>query len=255
MSSNLFTTADRDRVRDRVLAMARDDARVVAGAVLGSLAGGGGDRWSDLDLGFGLARGESAAGILADWTAVFEREFSALHLFDLPYRTSTYRVFLLPGQLQLDVSFTPAEDFGPLGPKFELLFGEAAPRRTMPVPAAREMLGMGVHHAMRARFCIARGKYWQAEHWIHELRDLALTMACQRRGLETAHGRGFDALPPDVRAPMSGSLVRSPDATELLRALGATIEGLVRESGAAGDLARRVEASLRELVTGVWPAG
>jgi hypothetical protein len=45
----MFDITDRHRVRDRVLDLASSDARVVAGAVLGSLAREEGDRWSDLD--------------------------------------------------------------------------------------------------------------------------------------------------------------------------------------------------------------
>ena len=46
----MFTVVERDALRDRVLRLAGDDERVVAGAVVGSLALGGGDRFSDLDL-------------------------------------------------------------------------------------------------------------------------------------------------------------------------------------------------------------
>lgn len=52
---SVFTTDDRDRVRDRVLHLASTDSRVVAGAVLGSLADDDGDQWSDLDLMFAVA--------------------------------------------------------------------------------------------------------------------------------------------------------------------------------------------------------
>jgi hypothetical protein len=45
----VFSVEDRQRVHDRVLELAAADDRVVAGAVVGSLADGG-DRWSDLDL-------------------------------------------------------------------------------------------------------------------------------------------------------------------------------------------------------------
>ena len=62
----VFTVEYRDRVRDRLLEMAHRDARVVAGAAVGALAAGSGDRWSDLDLTFGLADGVSADSVLAD---------------------------------------------------------------------------------------------------------------------------------------------------------------------------------------------
>jgi hypothetical protein len=53
---SLFTVEDRDRTRDRVLDLAASDERVVAGAVVGSLALASGDRWSDLDLTFRLRK-------------------------------------------------------------------------------------------------------------------------------------------------------------------------------------------------------
>lgn len=57
----LFTPEYRDSVRGRVLALAESDARVVAAAEVGSQAGAsGGDRWSDLDLTFGV---DGAAGL------------------------------------------------------------------------------------------------------------------------------------------------------------------------------------------------
>ena len=80
----MFTVEERDRVRNRLVQMSRADPRVVAGALIGSTAGGGGDRWSDLDLTFGLADGVAIGDVLADWTTRFDNEFNAIPIFDLP---------------------------------------------------------------------------------------------------------------------------------------------------------------------------
>ncbi len=50
----MFTVEQRGAVRERVLGLAEDDDRVVAGAVVGSFAVDRGDRYSDLDLTFGI---------------------------------------------------------------------------------------------------------------------------------------------------------------------------------------------------------
>src|SRR5919108_781843 len=121
----MFSLSDRNRIRDRVLDLAASDARVVAGAVVGSLALDEGDRWSDLDLTFAVADDFSIFDVLEDWTRDLVKEFDAAHLFDLPSGASIYRVFLLPGCLQFDLSFTPASKFGASGPKFKMLFGDA----------------------------------------------------------------------------------------------------------------------------------
>ena len=255
MSPPVFTVEQRDRVRDRLLEMARADERIVAAAMVGSLALGGGDRWSDLDLTFGLANGVKAADVPGDWTLALEKEFVAVHLFDLPFMSSLYRVFLFPGSLQVDLSFTPGAEFGALGPKFRLLFGETVERAHIPAPSAPYLFGLGVHHAVRARFSIERGRPWQAEYWISGVRDQARSLACLRRGLAPASGRGYDDLPAEALALFHDALVRSTDRGELLRALGAAIEAMLRESGDVPGLASKVEEELRGLVSARWPDG
>ncbi|HKG55518.1 MAG TPA: hypothetical protein VKB04_14745, partial [Anaerolineales bacterium] len=64
----MFSVSDRDRIHDYVLQLAASDARVVAGAAVGSLALGGGDRWSDLDLTFAVADNVPVPEVLEDWT-------------------------------------------------------------------------------------------------------------------------------------------------------------------------------------------
>ena len=56
----MFEVADRERLRGRVLEIAGQDPRVVAGAVVGSLASSGSDRWSDLVDEATLTLGSSA---------------------------------------------------------------------------------------------------------------------------------------------------------------------------------------------------
>ena len=244
----MFTINDRNRIRDYILQLAASDARVVSGAVVGSLALGEGDRWSDLDLTFGVADDVPVEEVLEDWTRKLIEDFDAAHLFDLPSGASIYRVFLLPGCLQFDLSFTPASQFGAVGPKFRLLFGSSVERPQFSPPSAHELFGYAVHHALRARFCIERGRFWEAEYWISSTRDYALSLACLHRGLPAYYGRGFDALPTDVRESFKETLVTSLERDELLRALGVTIEGLLRHGDDVQALVAKVEPQLGMLV-------
>jgi hypothetical protein len=243
----MFSVEDRNLVRDHVLQLASADLRVVAGAVVGSLALDDGDRWSDLDLTFAVADDFSIFDVLEDWTQDLVQEFEAAHLFDLPRGASIYRVFFLPGCLQFDLSFTPASQFGALGPKFKLLFGSSVEKPHIPPPPAQELFGYAVHHVLRARFCIERGRYWLAEYWISSARDYALSLACRRRGLPAYDGRGFDDLPREVLEVFLPALVVSLERDELLRALGCVINGLLSEVDEVEKLAKKVEPQLREL--------
>jgi hypothetical protein len=64
----VFTVEQRNALRARMIQLAEEDERVVAGAAVGSLAVGGGDRFSDLDLTFGIADGVPVAHVLDGWT-------------------------------------------------------------------------------------------------------------------------------------------------------------------------------------------
>ena len=250
----MFSVEDRDRARDHVLGLAETDARVVAAAVVGGLADGAGDRWSDLDLTFAVDDGVSVDEVLEDWTRAVAAGLDAVHLFDLPAGAAIYRVFLLPGCLQVDLSFAPASAFGARGPRFRLLFGTAVELPQAPPTSANELFGLAVHHALRARFSIERGRGWQAEHWISGVREQALLLACRRRGLEGSYGRRFDELPAEVLAACEAALVRSLERDELLRALASAISVLQQESEEAADLAAAVAAQLQALSSDSQPS-
>jgi hypothetical protein len=247
----VFSAEWRDVVRDRVVALASNDDRVVAGAVVGSLALDGGDRWSDLDLTFATREGVSVAEVLDDLSSTIASDFSAVRLFDLPSGSAIYRVFLLPGCLQFDLSAAPASAFELVGPKVKLLFGEANHVEESPPPPPETDFGYAVHHVVRARFCIERGRHWQAEYWISAARDHALGIACQRHHVETAHGRGLDQLPPELLEQASVALVRSVSREELLRALKAVIDLILTQGDCVPEIAAAAEPQLH-LLTENW---
>ena len=104
---------------------------------MGSLADGGGDRFSDIDLTFGVTNGVAVADVLDDWTRRLAVGPGGSRSWTLQQGATTYRVFLLPDALQLDLSMTPAVQFRPYGPRFRLLFGETAPEPEPPMPERR----------------------------------------------------------------------------------------------------------------------
>lgn len=225
----MFTSKHRDHVRTRVLQLARADLRVTSGALTGSTAFGDGDKWSDIDVAFGIADGIKPEAVLDDWTQILGREFSVLDHFDLRSSSSVYRVFLLPGGLEVDVGVTPGEEFGARGPHFRALFGTIHQIKPPPQPSASSHIGLCWHHVLHARSCIERNKLWQAEYWISEIRNHTLALACIRLGEEAVYARGVDRLPAAVTDPFADTLIRSLDEPELRRALAATTECLINE--------------------------
>jgi len=148
-------------------------------------------RFSDLDLTFGIADRVPVIEILDDWTVTLAGELGAVTLADLERSPTTYRVFLLPGALQLDLSMTPAAQFRPYGPKLRLVYGEVAADESeaevspgslfiaTPVVAG-DIFGWGAIYALHTRACIERGRLWQAEHYLGAVRDHALSLLNSR---------------------------------------------------------------------------
>jgi predicted nucleotidyltransferase len=227
----VFSVEQRDEVRQGVVELAEEDGRVVAAAEVGSLAAGGGDRWSDLDLTFGIAGAELDA-VLRDWTRKLGHEYDAIPLVDLVREPTIYRVFLLPDELQIDLSVTPADAFRPAGPRFKLLFGETPDDEppVSPPRAASDLFGWGVIYGIHARRCIERDRPWQAEHYINATRDHALMLACLHNNLPVVQARGYDDLPDDILKGLADTHVQSLDPAALRAAFAASMRALLREA-------------------------
>jgi hypothetical protein len=241
----VFTPEERTRTRELVLELARADPRVTGGAVTGSGAGAAEDRWSDVDLAFGLADGTRAEAVLDDWTKALEREIGVVQHWELRGGSAVYRVFLLQSGLELDVGLLPASEFGARGPSFRLVFGESAERPPPQEPDRKHLIGLGWHHALHARAAIARGHPWKAEFYVSALKDHSLALACLRFTEPAEYARGIDRLPAEVTTPYEGTLVRSLDPGELRRALASAVELFLREVGETdAELAGRLRPQL-----------
>jgi hypothetical protein len=242
----MFTVEQRDALSERVLSLAEEDGRVVAAAAVGSLALDAGDRFSDVDLTFGITDHVPVVDVLDDWTRTLFDEFDAVQLAVLERGPTTYRVFLLADLLQLDLSMTPAAQFRPAGPRFRLLFGEtAATESDAPAPAvagdlfiatptmAGDIFGWGVIYALHTRVCIERGRVWQAEHYVGAVRDHALSLACLREGRPAMQARGYDDLSAETLARFEDSHVDVLEPAALRGALAASVLALMQEGAEA----------------------
>src|SRR6185503_3958295 len=104
----MFTPEERARLRSELLDYAAGDGRISGAAITGSAAADREDRWSDIDLAFGIADAAELPNVLSDWTAHMYDRHGALQHLDVRSGAWIYRVFLLPGTLQVDLAFVPA---------------------------------------------------------------------------------------------------------------------------------------------------
>jgi hypothetical protein len=235
-------------VRADLINAACADGRITGVALTGSASVGKEDRWSDIDLAFGIREASQMESAVADWTARMYERHGAVHQLDVRREAWLYRVFLLGNSLQVDLAFAPQEEFGARAPTFRLISGIAAERPHVQPPAAEALIGFAWLYALHVRSATARGKLWQAEYMVSALRDYVLATACRRHGVPAVEGRGMDQLPKSVTDPLRGALIARLEPLEIVRAFGAAIDGLldeVRQTDA--PLALRLEPALRDL--------
>jgi hypothetical protein len=77
----MFSPEERERLRSGLLEAAANDRRLTGAAITGSASVDREDRWSDIDLAFGVAHVEQMPNVLSDWTARMYDMYSACHRF------------------------------------------------------------------------------------------------------------------------------------------------------------------------------
>lgn len=243
-----FTTRTREAVRDALVETARADGAVAAAALVGSGATGREDEWSDIDLVLRVAAGGDPADVAARWTETMYTTHGAVHHLDVVADGVLYRVFLLAGSLQVDVSFWPYERFRETVPGFRLLFGETNPPAHLPSPDPERLIGMAWLHALHARSAIARGRRWQAVTMLDGVREQLVSLACLRHGLSAHQGRGVDGLPAGELDVLAG-LRATATATDELRTTHEAAVRAIHAEAARHDpaLADRLAGAFQDL--------
>lgn len=243
----MFTISYRDEVREKIIAKAKADSRIVSVAVVGSYAKGTVDRWSDIDLTFGIHENFSITKLLEDWTEYVNKTFAGIVLLDVHRDKTIYRVFVLPGCLQLDLSFSTAKEFGAVGKHFNLLYGKQYDKPIPQIQPTSEIFGWIIHHILRARFCVERNRLWQAEFWISEARNYALKLACISKGLTSDYGRGLDDLSNDLLVLFKDTFVKKIDKEEIIRVIKKVIEILPEISDEVNQMNKKWNSVLNEI--------
>jgi hypothetical protein len=248
----VFTPEERAALRTDLLARARSDPRITGGALTGSASVDAEDRWSDIDLAFGVRESVQIREVLEDFTSYMRDAHGALEHLDVLRDPWIYRVFLMPSTLQVDLAFAPATHFRARARTFKLVFGEAAEASHIADPDPRELIGYAWLYALHGRSSIARGRRWQAEYMIGLMRDQILSLACVRLGLPAREGRGADRLPDAVTQPLEAALIGGLEHADLVRAFAAATELLIREIRSYDEgLATRLTPALAALADSI----
>lgn len=225
----MYTKAYRNKVQNLIISFAEADERITDCAIVGSESIGENDQWSDIDLTFGVDNEVEIPNILSDWNRLMSKHFGANALFDLGYKESIYRVYLLPNVLQVDLSFTPTKHFGALTKKFKLVFGKEKKRRFTALPQPKTIYGYAVLYALKTRCSLERGKPWQAHHYLEKFKDYILMLKCLSDNLIPFEGRGYDKLSNSFLKKIQSSLITSPSHQEIKKSLQILIAILISE--------------------------
>lgn len=245
----MFDPAERSRIRDELVARAREEDDIAGAAYVGSAARGTEDRWSDIDLVLQLVPGADEPRVVEEWTRWIRAEYGLADCLDVFAADGVrYRVFLLPSALQIDLSFWPHELFRATEDGFRLLFGTPDAPTSPGAVDTRRVIGMAWLYALHARSALARGRTWQTILMLDDLRDQIVALQCLRAGLNPWHGREVDRLDAASLDRLTSSRAASTESGELARAKRALIALLLAEVAYVdGDLAASLRPPLEAL--------
>ena len=216
----MFTETERSDIRTKIIEIAKDDKRICGGAITGSASVGSQDRWSDIDLAFGVYQSFEISDVLNDFTEMMYKANKTIHHLDVFSGSWIYRVFVLANTLQVDLAFAPEKDFGSKAETFKLIFGKANKLLFIKKPKVEDLIGYIWLYALHVRNSMARKKFGQAEYFMSYMRDRILSLACIRHNLPVKNGSGIDNLPADDLTLFEEGLVKSLEFTELQRVFG-----------------------------------
>src|SRR5690606_31990096 len=82
---------------------------------------------------------------------------------------------------------------------------------------------------LHVRSALGRGRLWEAELLLADLRGVVLELAADRLGYRTDHGRSAHLLPEELQERLATARARVLEASELARAARQTTECFVAE--------------------------
>lgn len=228
----MFNVADREKLRARLVEVARDHPDIEAAALLGSAARGEEDCWSDIDLALGLAPGVDPHSAAETWTALVEHTEPVIDHLDIEAAGGLYRVLLLASTLQVDLSFWPQGHLPAGDSSVQVLFGDTAP----PAVSARAGEDLSSHvrmswlYALHVRSALGRGRTWQALWMLEGIRNQVVALLCLRHGLPSVEGRGVDQLPAAVLRDLTETLPDGLETGSIVHSFRRLIRLLAREA-------------------------
>ncbi|MDX6510725.1 MAG: hypothetical protein QOE36_229 [Gaiellaceae bacterium] len=227
-----YTEEERATIAAELVELLRGDEDVAAVELIGSLATGTADAFSDVDIAVRVERVDAIATVADRWTARVHERLAVVAHFAVEFPPDQVRGFLLENLLEIDLGFSSearATEIPPSEPRFDF------------------HTGVGWHDVVHAAAALARGRRWRAHMYIAGIRDRTLTMAAERHGLIADEFKGIDDLPAEELGPLEATLAASLEPAELRRVLLVVTRAFIDEVRRGDEeAAKRLEPALLE---------
>ncbi|MGI8657792.1 MAG: hypothetical protein ACR2K4_03340 [Candidatus Limnocylindria bacterium] len=247
-----FAESERSAALERLLDQLREDDRIEAVVLTGSLGVDRLDAWSDLDLTAVVRSEVDCAVVASDWTRRVYDEWPVAHHYENAYETTLVRGFLLSSGLVLDLAFAPLEDFSVWAP-VRVAFDRrdavtrvaGSPEAWVPTPDWPGEAGYAWHDVLHACSAAVRRRPWRSLYYLQRVRNRALALAAERNGLDADEFKQVDNLPSEATAALVPTLVPDLASPSLMAAIDAATKAFLAELRHGDpDLAARLKPPL-----------
>lgn len=253
---SIFSPAERDAALARAIELLKDDRRVEAAVITGSIGAGRADRWSDFDLTAIVVEGESCERLASEWEVLAYQEWPVAHHYATAFGSTLVRGFILANGLLADLAFTPIADFEAWAPVRVAFDRTGATSRVAeawrpwsPTPDWHAAAGFAAHDVLHACVAANRGRSWQSLFYLQRIRNRTLALASERHGDDAEEFTHVDELPAEEVQPLSKTLVADLERNTLLTAIDLATRAFLDElRRGSPDLADRLSDPLLTVV-------
>jgi predicted nucleotidyltransferase len=244
-----FTVGERQETVEKLLDGLSHDEQITGVLLVGSAAEGFDDRFSDIDLSVVVADNRSVLEVFREWKERISNWFPVQSSFEVISSENSFLAgFLLSNFLELDIGFLSMDGLYAKRVRWKVAFDRSGKLEELMRASWENRSETGLeknyrrnldsiwHYITHVAISLARGHHWRALHYLDEVRNRTVRLACFRRGLDPSHFRPVHLLPANSQEKLLETLPHSTQKSDIYRALQATKDLFFEEARAIDEL-------------------
>ena len=244
---SLFTTADRESIKEYIIALARESGDILSAVLVGSGTAGFTDALSDLDFYMVVNREENIGRAMVFLSAGIKKQLPILYFDQIPQRS--LQVYLTGSYLEIDIGYASADSVSATRQNWKVLFDKAGSvdfdmkkswvkneekqRNESHRMAMKEKYAAYAddtwHYLFHAAVAAKRGRCWRCAGEMEIARGRLIELKGLKHSLVTKRCKGVDDFPEDELAVLRNTFPTAFSKDALFASLDCLVDAVYDE--------------------------